>query len=130
MSLSFLGILFFPMLLPSIEYSFKYFIITIITSIIITLLFLIIGTISNSVTQSQIFAFPLLLLTMFLPILSLNSETIAEIAKYTYMGGYNELFNSSYNTLYTSLPFFMLIIWFIAVMIISMFCYKKFVFKN
>ncbi len=126
---SILGIVLFPIILTDIEFSSSYFIINILTAITVILMFLIVGTISQSVTQAQIYTFPLLLLTMFLPILSVVNDTISKLAKYTYMSAYIELFDEVNNSIYTSSSFFILIVWIILLFIISVICYKKFIIK-
>lgn len=128
-----LGIILMPILgggLPLDASYLSYLIINMLTGVAISLIFLVIAMIAKSVNQGQLIAIPIMVITLFLPVGSLNNEAINELVSYTYMGSYVELFQNSTNSLFSSISFLSLIVWIILLFGINIISYKKFIKGN
>lgn len=127
-----LGIVLMPILGGELGFDdnyLSYLTTNILTSISISLIFLIIAMVAKSVNQGQLLAIPIMIITLFLPVGSLNNEAINGFAKYTYMGSYIELFKNPADSLFSSINFLSLVLWIIILFGINIVCYKKFI-KN
>lgn len=102
----------------------EYLIVTFITAIIIMLLNLIVGLLSDTQSKAQVNSLPILIMTTFLPIFSSMKEDLKNIVDWTFMGAYTNLFIDETFHL-TDKSVVVLLIWLVILVVATMIALRK-----
>ncbi|MDK6805786.1 ABC transporter permease [Aerococcus sp. UMB7834] len=122
--LTLLGLILIPLFL-GVPYSVNYFIVSILTGIILSLLYLIISLACRSVNEAQAIAIILILIIMLFPMVSAINETIADFTHFTFLSLFTSYFMEEFNQIWQTSSFWISLVWLLALLAISHFFYKR-----
>lgn len=84
-----------------------------VTSLVIFLLFLLVGLLVNSQSRASIIAMPVMMATAFLPLFSLIDQTVEKVIGFTYMGAFSHYSEKLADYSLIDFSFMVLLAWFL-----------------
>lgn len=123
-TLTLLGLVLIPFFLGA-DYSLAYFVVTILTGIILSLLYLIISLACRSVNEAQAVAVLLILVIMALPLLAFINETVADVAHFSFLSLFISYFLEDFESIWQTSSFLISLAWLLAFLGISHFLYQR-----
>lgn len=125
--LSVIAIVVIPLLIGGVNLEVgkgTYFIVSILTGLTIILMNLLIGLLCNTQNQSQVYAMPIMLLSMMVTLLAKMNETFDKINRYLFTGAFSKLFQSDLSDLWTWPEFYSLIIWLVVILVLNVLAFQ------
>lgn len=104
----------------------SYFIVSIITAMVIILLNLLIELLTNNQSEAQIFSAPIMISSMLLPKLSSFNDKFETFNTYFFTGSFTQMFTIDPGNIFKSTEFISLLIWLLISMILNIVAYNLF----
>ena len=127
--LGIIGIVVIPMLIGNISLDINYmtyFIVSILTAMVIIFLNLFIGLLTKNQSEAQIFSVPIMLSSMLLPMLSSFNDQFSTFNTYFFMGSFTQMFTTEPGNIFKTTEFVSLLMWLLVTMVINIVAYNLF----
>ncbi|WP_303974992.1 ABC transporter permease [Streptococcus merionis] len=120
----FMAVLIYLLSLPfmlrvSIENWTTYLLVNIVTTIVVFILYTAIALLCDTQAKASMAAMPIMMVNLLLPIAGMTSESISEIADYTYMGAFSQWRETRSDYALTDKTFFILLIWLVISVLVA-----------